>query len=233
MTTLIEMVIASGPAVLLVAAGILWGKNVIEYFFKETIELRKNELDQKLEQHKLNLEKEKNVFQHTLNEQLEEHKNKLELIKEEYQIQFTHLHQERAAVIKELYQKLIELHSAMHSFTRTIHPVQKDAEEESRKRANRVNVALMEFQNYYSANRIFIPKNTCEKIDKLLEQYSDKGWDFNYFQGELKLGLLEKKTYLEYYKKCREISNQIKDKFPVLITEIEDLFREILGDVKK
>jgi len=233
METIINMFFASGPAVLLVAAGIFWGKNIIEYFFKETVELKKNELNQQLEQYKLNLEKERTTFQHSLNEKLEEHKNKLELIKEEYQIQFSHLHQERATVIKKLYQKLIELQSAMHSFTRTIHPVQKEAEQESKERTKRVNKALMEFQNYYAVNRIFLPKETCSKIDKLLEQYSDKGWDFSYFQNELKLGHLDKEIYMDYYKKCREISLLVKDKFPSLVTEIEDLFREILGDNKK
>ena len=41
MDKLINILLSSGPPALLVLVGLVWGKNLIEYFFKETIEIKK------------------------------------------------------------------------------------------------------------------------------------------------------------------------------------------------
>jgi hypothetical protein len=66
MDKLIELFMASGPSVLLLAACIFWGKNLIEYFFKETVELKKQELNQEFEKFKLTIKNQEDDYRHRL-----------------------------------------------------------------------------------------------------------------------------------------------------------------------
>lgn len=70
MDKLVELAITSGPAVLLITAGIFWGKNIIEYFFKETIEIKKQELKQEFEKFKLTIAAEEQEYKHRLDLEL-------------------------------------------------------------------------------------------------------------------------------------------------------------------
>lgn len=207
MDKIIEMIFTSGPAVLFILAGLVWGKNLIEYFFSESIEIKKEELKQ-----------ENKNFQHQLDTKLQE-----------FNIQFSLLHQERGEVIKNLYTKIIELQSAMFDFTRTLQIIIEDAEIEERQRVERVNKALKDFANYYMPNKIFFTQSLANKIDKLLEEYWDKGWDYARMNKEFKKDDLPSELFSEYLDKTREISEKVDREFPPLIQELEVEFRKILG----
>lgn len=230
MDIILEMIENYGPGVLIIIAGIFWAKNVMEYFFNATLELKKQELNRELDKYKLQLKHEEDLFKHSLNEKLEEHKHKFELIKHEFQIQFSSLHQERTSVIKTLYANLVELHSAITIFTSLFHPVYEDADKEDKERVARVGKAIIDFTNHFLVNRIFIPHEICEKIDFILKEYKDKSWDYGYYQNRIKEAQLPKELYLEYSKTCQEISKSVKSEYPPLISEIESLFRKLLGD---
>lgn len=229
MDKIIELALTSGPAVLLVAAGLVWGKNIIEYFFSEMVAIRKLELDQDLEIHKNELAKEKASFDGELNKALELHKNELEIVKQEYQVQFSHLHQERASVIKQLYAKLLELHSAMVFFTRTMHAVINDAEQEEKERIDRLNTAYADFKNYYLPNKIFFSKAVAAQLDKLCEEYWSKGDDFARTQQFFKSKSIPAESYKYFTEKMNEISDYVIKTLPPLIEELESEFRNILG----
>lgn len=230
MDTVLKMVENYGPGILIIIAGIFWAQKVTEYFFNSTLELKKHELDQEFDKYKLQLKHEEDSFKYSLDEKLEEHKHKFELIKQEFQIQYSTLYQERNNVIKILYANLVELHSALTIFTSIVQPVYEDAEKEDKERVARVGKALTEFTNHFLINRIFIPHDICEKIDFILKEYHDKSWDYGFYQSRLKEGHLDKEVYLEYSKICQDISKTIKTEYPPLITEIETLFRKLLGD---
>ena len=102
MKDIYDLLMTNGPGVLIIFAILLFGKKAIEYFFDETIELKKAELNQNFQNYKKELELENRNFQHELDTKLNE-----------FNIQFSKLHVDRAEVIKELYHKLIELQSAM------------------------------------------------------------------------------------------------------------------------
>ncbi|WP_155975628.1 hypothetical protein [Daejeonella oryzae] len=178
------------------------------------------------------------------NEKIESYKNKLseelalkiEPIKSElnknnitHQIQFGFLHQERAKVILEIYKRLIELHSAMVSWTATMHPVIKDADEESQQRTDRVNIAINEFKSFYVHNKLFFPKSFCDYIDKVFLEYWDAGWEFGYGQERVKSGQLTPDYFKHYTKQMSRISKEIRDNLPEKIDEIENRFRKILN----
>ncbi len=218
MTEIIKMLEISGPAILLVLAGLVWGKKLIEYFFDETIEIKKDELKQNLENHKKNIEQENRNFQHQLDTKLNE-----------FNIQFSKLHVDRAEVVKNIYAKLIELQSAMFVFTRRMHGVIHDSEKESKERADRLNKALFDFISYYSPNRLYFNEDLAEKLDKIKAEYWEKGWDFSLLSKELK----QSSDFPVYRKKLmsdtKVISENVERDFPVMIKEIEIEFRNILG----
>ena len=218
MTELYNLILTNGPGVLIIFAILLFGKKLIEYFFTETIELKKTELNQELENHKNKLEQQNKDFQHDLDIKLNE-----------FNIQFSKLHQDRADVIKELYYKIIELQSAMTVFTRKIHPIIEDAEKEQQERVDRVNKALQDFVNYYMPNKIYFDKNLAKKLDDLSNEYRIKGWDFAQMSRHLSGYRMTKDTYDEYQKKLDAISEEIIKEFPKIIEDLEDEFRTILG----
>ncbi len=187
-------------------------------FFDETIEIKKDELKQNLENHKKNIEQENRNFQHTLDTKLNE-----------FNIQFSKLHVDRAEVVKNIYAKLVELQSAMYVFTRRIHGVIKDSEKESKERVERLNKALFDFINYYAPNRLYFSEDLAVKLDKIKSEYWDKGYDFSTMSDELK----KSSDFPDYRKQLmndtKVISEKVAYEFPLMIKEIETEFRKILG----
>lgn len=146
-----------------------------------------------------------------------------------YQIQYSHLHQKRGEVIIELYQKLIELHSAMVEWTRTFQPIVEDAEAEKAERESRANKAIHDFKNYYLFHKVYFSKNFCFSIDELFKEYWDKGWDFGWKSGRIASGQITQEDYLNYSKELNKISTEIKEVLPSRIEELENQIRGILG----
>ncbi len=218
MADLIKLILYSGPSVLLILAGLVWGKKMIEYFFDETIEIRKQELNQDLENYKGQIERESKGFQHQLDTRLNE-----------FNIRFSKLHQERAEVIKELYNRIVELQSAMLDFTSGIHAVIKDINKEEEERLLRVNKALQEFNSYFFSRKIFFRKELVSKLEHLSKEYWDKGWDYAFMSNQFKEGGLTKEIRKEYRDKSREISKTVVMEFTRLIEELENEFRKMLG----
>ncbi|MFB9054624.1 hypothetical protein ACFFVB_16165 [Formosa undariae] len=180
------------------------------------------------------------------NEQLESYKSKLneelslkiEPLKSElsknnitHQIQFSYLHQERGKVTLKLYKKLQELHSAMVSWTATLQRVIVDAEKEDEERAIRVNNAIQDFGNYYTNNKLFFSSEFCEFIDELFKSYWEKSWDFSYKKSRITNGEVTQEYFDTYTKEMREISNDVRDKLPEKIKELETKFRKLLNVV--
>jgi uncharacterized membrane-anchored protein YhcB (DUF1043 family) len=205
---LIESLISSGVPAIVIIAGLYFGKNLIEHFFNETIELKKKELEQ-----------ENKNFQHQLDAKLQE-----------FNIKFSNLHSERAEVIKNLYMKLIELQSSMFTYTRRAHIIIDDGKKEKQERTDRVNLALKEFSNYYFPNKIFFNSSITLKIDSLINDYYKIGWDFTdvlyYIENKFDL---EREDIKSNFEKMKELSIKVEKDFPILIDELAEEFKEILG----
>jgi anion-transporting ArsA/GET3 family ATPase len=218
MVEFIEYLKHSGPAALMILAGLVWGKSLIKYFFDESIELKKNELKEEFAKYMVSIEQENKKFQHLLDAKLSE-----------FNVRFSELHQERAKVIKELYHKLIELHSAMYAYTRRAHIVINDAEKEEEERTQRLNIAIREFNNYYMPNKIYFNRQLADKLDKLAQEYWSKGMDFSYSKKDMKDRDLPKEFLKENFAKIKEISDSVESDFIIVINDIENEFRSILG----
>ena len=217
MTELIKLILIN-PTVILLLVILVFGKKFIEYFFSKTIEFKKLELSQELENHKLLLNQRNKDFQHTLDLKLNE-----------FNIQFSKLHQDRAEVIRVLYQKIIELQTAMTIFTQMLKPIIENAENEEELRLHRVNNALQDFVNYFSPNKIYFNKSLTAKLDSLLKEYNENGWNYARMNKAFDNPKLPHDIFVEYADKTTEISKLVKEKFPQIIEDLEDEFRKILG----
>lgn len=218
MTEFYNLIQRNGPGVLIIFAILLFGKKIIEHFFSEMIEFKRTELNQQLENYKTKLEQENKNFQYSLDIKLNE-----------FNIQFSKLHQERADVIKNLYYKIVELQAAMTVFTRRLHIVIENADNEERVRLERVNNALNEFIKYYMPNKIFFDKKLAKKLDNIANQYWNKSYDFSQVSKALKSGDISRELYDAFSKTSKDISEIVKNEYPKLIEELEKEFRKILG----
>ena len=215
----LETIIKLGAPAIYLLAIIFLGKNIVEFFFNKTIELKKAELKQNLENHKKDIEQENKNFQHQLDSKLQE-----------FNIKFSSLHSERAEVIKQLYVRLIELQSSMFNYTRRAHVVVEDGKLEKKERIDRVNKALKEFSNYYFPNKIYFNVALALKLDSLINSYYKTGWDFTdvvyYIENKFDL---EREEIKSNFEKMKELSSKVETDFPPLIEKLENEFRNILG----
>ena len=176
----------------------------------------------------LKLEEQKTKLNEELALKIEPIKSELSKNNITHQIQFSYLHQERSKVIVELYKKLVELQSAMIDWTSFMHLIREDAEKEAKERADRANKAFTEFRDFYLSNKLFFQKSFCETLDKVTEDYWSKAWDYGFKEGQIKGGNVSGDFYKIYSTKMSSIRDEIKQKIPQKIAEIEDKFREIL-----
>lgn len=220
MAELLKLLLYSGPSVLILLILIFFGKNAIEYLFAETVEIKKKELAQNLEVHKSILEKENKNFQHSLDTKLNE-----------FNVRFSKLHEERAIVIKELYERLVKLHSATVALTRQIQPIFDDAETEEKQRLLSVNSTLNEFQKYYLVNKIYFDKELADRLDKISNEYWKKNWDYATNMRMLREGQHTSEFYKKMIEDSRKITEAVDKDFTKSLEELENEFRKILGVV--
>ncbi len=226
---LLELAIANGAFVIIVGIALFLVKSLVKYYIGIDTEKYKSELNNELEVIKTKLAQENLTFSHQLNQEMEAHKHQFELIKLKSQTEFSHLHVERAGVIKELYLKLIELHAATHIFTRKIHGVVEDVDKEAKERIERVTVAFHDFKNFYLPNKLYFEKNMVAQLDKFLSESWKNADEFARTQNLFKQGVIGKEAYKLYMHEMSEISDKVANEFPAMIEKIEDEFRGMLG----
>ena len=221
--------ITTGPQIILVIIIGFWGKKLIEYFFSKTIEVKKKELEQDLENHKQNLEQENRNLQLGLDKNLETYKNKLEVLRLEFQVQFAELHAKRSEIITKVYKYLTELNASMLTLTARIHPIVKDAEKEEQNRIEKANTAYDEFVKYYYPHKIFFPEFIAAKLDKIQSFVWDKSWDFNYIKSQIGNDKLNKISWKAFSDDLKKISKEVHKVIPEALIDLENEFRELLG----
>ncbi|AMP98678.1 hypothetical protein AY601_1765 [Pedobacter cryoconitis] len=219
---LIELAITNGAFVIIVGVVLFLIKSLIKYVIDR-------DLSKEIEVVKKDLVQENIAYTHLLAQDLEAHKAKLDSIKQESQVQFSHLHLERAGVIRDLYAHLVELHSAMVDYTRTFHMIYSDAEKEEVARVERFNKAFDEFKNFYLPKKLYFSKESTSQLDEILEKYWSEAYDFDSNRRFLKLDRASGEGYKIHLDKINAISERVIKEFPSIISKIKDDFRKILG----
>lgn len=143
---------------------------------------------------------------------------KSDLLKEadKAKLQYSILQTKRAEVIREFYERLIELEEAGRAL---MSPIQSANGPPENDRGNLAINKHSDFRYFYLKNRIFFDKNTCGITDKILDTFWLALIDFQYKD----VGSRERTAV--WAKSWDTISKEI----PKLREELEELFRDIIG----
>ena len=122
------------------------------------------------------------AIQHWLDKDLDVHKAKLKLAELEsterlktalqvttleHQVRFTRLHEQRAEVIRHVYEMLVELLWASGAATSVVRLNNGTTPEQDMIEADKRRVDLY---RYFMTNRIYLPADACASLDALIEQ---------------------------------------------------------------
>lgn len=160
---------------------------------------------------------------HVLSQDLESFKTKLQSAAFEHQVRFTNLHERRASIIAELYNKLVVLHDAASSFVRWYVSV---SSEEKRQRLEQLWRAADDYNTYFGRHRIYFDQATCDKIVSLNEALSKACSMLASFAHEGTALAVSHDQIFDEWKKALGVLDQ---DVPKVKQTLEDSFRQLLG----
>lgn len=107
-------------------------------------------------------------FQNKLDIKLAEFNSELDRISHQNKLRFTILHEERMAIIKELYIKLVDMQDYLNIFVNDM----MNGNMESKKKETLINYdflckSISDFMNYTNSNRIFLVRRLFLILEKL------------------------------------------------------------------
>jgi hypothetical protein len=180
-------------------------------------EIIKHFLSQNTETYKVNLTKDVEVFKASL-------KAASDKALLEYDIKFRSLHNRRAEIIAEMYEKLVDAISKAASFLR---PFQGSGEPSQFDKYIEANNSIVAFFSYFDRRRIFLSEELCERISTIVDKIRDPVIDFSSY---ITNPGLSEETAKEKLETWRQAWNSVsKTEVPVARRELENEFRRILG----
>jgi hypothetical protein len=162
------------------------------------------------------------VLERGLNRDLEKYKNELEMHRFEYQTRFSLIHQKRAEVIGEFYSRLVESEDLLRRLTSVFQPHNQPLPLPMRKDETRA--AYWRCKDYFNGHRIYFDEELCLKIDTFLKVMFSAFCDFDTGQDGEKLEKDESGLWVQAWK-------TVQEKLPPIKTELELVFRKILGSI--
>jgi len=158
------------------------------------------------------------LLDHSIDRDLERYRNQLELDRIEYQTKLSAVHERRAQVIGELYEKLSDAHFALGRLTT---PVQFDTRPYKDRRADSVGDCCG-FMDYLPRVRIYLDADIGDKLDEVATVIH-------------KVFVLFDTTQAESGGDPRDVGysheawDEFEGKFLPAMELLEDRFRELLG----
>ena len=144
------------------------------------------------------------------------------------QHKYTKIFNLHADVIKELYSKLIRFSTAITNFTMRSHLVENDWKKEEQERLENLNSAYLALKDFFYPNRIFLPLSLCNRIENLMNEYINKAQDFENYKAEIR-NFQNNFLVKRHIESSRKITTEIQEELPLIIEDIEYLFRKMLG----
>lgn len=196
-----------------------FGTGLINWIFRTWISERiknaiKSEYDQKLETHKALLRSQSDV-------ETEKLKSQLALVGIEHQIRFSKLHEMRAIVVADTYERLKDLHHRLGEYVQIFEPAGGKPKDERRELAYKSHEY---FRAYFQSKLIFFPKQTADKLEKINH---DLVRAFNNFTFGVEMAPQMGGNPAE---KWMEVFEVVTGEIKVALGEIEVEFRELLGE---
>lgn len=118
----------------------------------------------------------KQLFAISINRDLEKFKSDLQVLTIEHQIKYSRLHTERAEILKNIYQKIVELQSTVNQiiYIRKTFPRTEDRVQQLQNLADEFKLLterIKEFSAYFELNKLFFNEVLCQLINNLLEKF--------------------------------------------------------------
>ena len=161
-------------------------------------------------------------------------KTVLDYKKYKVEVVFNKLHQERAEVIKELFQRLTILYQEVFDFTRFIKPAFENETSESIElvRKSAVENAYVNAKNYFYLNKLYLPNSICKDIEILLSKMDSNVMDYDLFNRQIQesLKVKDRINVKEGMSQCKEIRHRVEDELLKLLSRLEEDFKLLLGN---
>lgn len=139
---------------------------------------------------------------------------------ENEQVVFSQLHEERASIIIELYQRFILFEQDMRALTTEM--ANGSSTDELLQKATRSG---NDFSKHYMENKIYFPPTTCDAVESLQDEMNGVFADFR--AGTPHGSRPEQRADVENW--LSNWQNVTEDEVPELKRELENHFRELLG----
>jgi len=139
------------------------------------------------------------------------------------------LHTERLNVIKELYQHLTRVNSAMYQLTMPMKPIYDDFEKEENERIDRAHDTFKTFNDHFLLNKIYFSPELSDKLEKVRKLYFDANWNHLSPTRLKNMGLSKQDALKRGYEEVKKATDVVRNEIPELLEEIEKEFRTILG----
>jgi len=153
---------------------------------------------------------------------IESHKKSLELL----YFKDSKLHEKRIEVIAELYEKLVLLQFAMNDMTSLLKTVTLDAEKNNQIENAKIensSKAYDDFYIFYSKHRIYFSSQTCQLVNKIKDEFYDSYFDYTHGKE------YESENYEYFFKLAKHASDKVRKEIPMILDNIENEFRNIIG----
>lgn len=105
--------------------------------------------------------------------EIERLRSSLQIVAIEHQVRFTKLHEKRAEIIAELYEKLVDLHRHGEFFVVTRENNPDPAKEEEFRKMQK---ELAEFWRFYERHQIYLPSEICAALEELQHEIRGNVW---------------------------------------------------------
>lgn len=187
------------------------GRNWISERLKASIQ---HEYDQKLETHKAQLKSQTEA-------EIIRLKAQLEIAAAERNVRYSKVFEHTAEVIATTYAKLLALKDAADDYTQPLAPSDPNREEA----AKRYQQKAAEFLHYFLPNKIYIPRETSERIRVLSNTLTRAALQFSMAMADAHSQSRDPETYGKLFNAFFKSSEEV----PQLLELLEDEFRKLLG----
>jgi hypothetical protein len=165
----------------------------------------------------------KNQLQAQSNMALERLRSDLQILADRRNIEYSRIHEKRLEIISDLAGKIRVFHERVSAYVAPWEPAGGPTKEERRKLAGN---ALLEFNNYFLPRKFFLPKDTAEKIEAFRTALSKVTADFMIYVEQESARDRDPDKNLDVWIQADEYTSK---QAPVLLADLEDDFRKILG----
>ncbi len=207
----ISILASSAVSAVLAAVIVFLARSWISLRLKNAIE---HEYNQKLEALKASLKSEHEI-------ELERLRSSFAIAATEHRVRFAHQYDQMASVIAETYRQISQMYGAAAEYMK---PVTCEFDGTLSERRENVNRILEEFTSYFYVKRIYLPKDTAQRVEEFrnkLYHVADTFAD--------KVEISKEETGRSQPMAWSTAWNSLTEEIRPLRAELEDEFRNLLG----